>query len=553
LPVFPHRLRGRQQPSAHSNLPPDCGEKIVGRVRGLAFPPECFSAIVSARSPERWFGCDVNSLRSRLALLWVLSLGACIAVGVLLVQFYQQSTAAQVGHAQAVTARACDLIRDRYAFYAAGWRGPAPPAGGEGLRRDLTAAVTLAIARQDGVEGGIWQVEAGPLAYAFPTYQGSGPKTDLPEAERDRIRAVNERTAREEQPVDHEATSRSQTLLLHGCPLAGPIAGLTAWTMMRVQAAPGYDRLRLGLGLLLALVLGMSGWLTRVLLVWTRHVRAIETALGRDDPASMPTVERTGERELDRIIDALNEAGRRLAAARQQSETLAAQVAASERLAALGRVAAGVAHEIRNPIAAMRLRAENALAADDARRRKTLEDMLALVGRLDGLVTELLAMTQRREPHSEEVKMGPFLTARVEPHREEAALRDVGILTECALTGGFFDPEIVGRILENLLVNAVRHTPTGGHVKLCATAQGDGLRLTVADTGPGVPSELRDHLFEPFVTGRADGTGLGLAIARELADAHGGKLTLLCVGGDTFDSGAVFALDLPGVLACRAS
>ena len=57
----------------------------------------------------------------------------------------------------------------------------------QGLQRDLTAAVTLAIARQDGVEGGIWQVEAGPLAYAFPTYQGTGPKTDLPAAERNQI------------------------------------------------------------------------------------------------------------------------------------------------------------------------------------------------------------------------------------------------------------------------------------------------------------------------------------------------------------------------------
>jgi hypothetical protein len=483
----------------------------------------------------------------------VLSLAACIAVGVLLVQLYQQSTAAQVGRAQAVAARACDLIRDRYAFYAAGWHGPVPTLSDEGLRRDLTTAVTLALARQDGVEGGIWQVEAGPLAYAFPTYQGSGPKSDLPEAERDHIRAVNEQTAREEQPLDREATSRSQTLLLHGCPLAGPISGLTAWTMMRVQAAPGYDRLRLGLAVLLTLVLGMSAWLTRVLLVWTRHVRTIETALGRQDPETMPAVKRTGERELDRIIDALNEAGHRLAASRRQSEALIAQVAASERLAALGRVAAGVAHEIRNPIAAMRLRAENALAGDDARRRKTLEDLLELVARLDGLVAELLAMTQRREPQSKKVEVGPFLAERIERHREEAAAREIDIVTESSVTRGFFDPEIVGRILENLLLNAVRHTPAGGHVTVSATVQGNGLRLTVTDSGPGVLPELRDQLFEPFVTGRADGTGLGLAIARELADAHAGQLMLLCAGGETVGRGAAFALDLPGVPACRAS
>jgi len=75
-----------------------------------------------------------------------------------------------------------------------------------------------------------------------------------------------------------------------------------------------------------------------------------------------------------------------------------------------------------------------------------------------------------------------------------------------------------------------------------------GLRLTVADSGAGIAPDLRESLFEPFVTGRADGTGLGLAIARELADAHGGELTLLDPEGATLGRGAVFILDLPGVL-----
>jgi len=75
--------------------------------------------------------------------------------------------------------------------------------------------------------------------------------------------------------------------------------------------------------------------------------------------------------------------------------------------------------------------------------------------------------------------------------------------------------------------------------------------LTVADTGSGVSAELRERLFEPFVTGRADGTGLGLAIARELAEAHGGKLMLLDPGGAMPGRGAVFVLDLPSVMACQ--
>jgi hypothetical protein len=318
--------------------------------------------------------------------------------------------------------------------------------------------------------------------------------------------------------------------------------------MTRVQVTTGYSPLGLGLGILLTLMLGMSALLTRLTLVWSRRIRGIESALAHDDEGTIPTLERTGERELDRIIDALNEASSRLVASRRQSEFLAARVASSERLAALGRVAAGVAHEIRNPIAAMRLRAENALAGDDIRRRKALSDMLQQIDRLDALVSELLAMTQRSEPHPVPMELQGFLAVRVEAHRAEAEAREVAIMTESAVAGVMIDPEMIGRAVDNLLSNAIRHTPAHGKVSISATASAGGLRLTVADGGVGVAPELRDRLFEPFVTGRADGTGLGLAIARELADAHGGHLTLLDPGSAMPRRGAVFALDLPGAV-----
>ena len=492
----------------------------------------------------------MHSLRSRLLVLWLLSLLACAAVGVLLVQLYARSTSAQTGQAEAVVARACDLIRDRYAFYTTGWRGPVPPLSDQALRRDLNAVVTLALVREEGVEGGLWQAEAGPLAYAYPTYVGGGPKLDVPAAERDRIRAANEQAARDEQPAARQWGSSSEALLLQACPLGGPIPDLTAWAMTRVRAAPGYARLRLGLGVLLALVLASSGWLTWLVTVWSRHVRAIEAALAQrgtgHDPDVIPVLRPTGERELDRIVAALNESGRRLADSRHRSDELAARVTAAERLAALGRVAAGVAHEIRNPLAAMRLRAENALAAgDDSRLRRALTEVLGQVARLNALVTELLAMTQKREARPIPVELPEFLTARIEQHREEAAGRDVTLTAASQVERACLDPEIVGRILDNLLLNAIRHTPEGGRVEVGAMETGHRLRITVADTGPGIAPELRASLFEPFVTGRADGTGLGLAIARELADAHGGRLALLRAGGEAPGEGAAFAFDLP--------
>jgi hypothetical protein len=114
----------------------------------------------------------VHSLRNRLFGLWGLSLIACIAVGLLLRQLYQQSTEAQVGRAEAVVARACDLIRDRYRFYATEWSGPLESQFDAKLRADLATVVGLALEHQDGVEGGIWS-DAGPLGYSFPTQMHS--------------------------------------------------------------------------------------------------------------------------------------------------------------------------------------------------------------------------------------------------------------------------------------------------------------------------------------------------------------------------------------------
>ena len=122
-----------------------------------------------------------------------------------------------------------------------------------------------------------------------------------------------------------------------------------------------------------------------------------------------------------------------------------------------------------------------------------------------------------------------------------AAARDVTVREDTALTEAYFDPLHVGRAIDNLLDNAVRHAPGGGRVGLLVERSASStLILRVTDNGPGVPAELRDHLFEPFATSRAEGIGLGLALVREIALAHGGDIRYL-----PQDAGACFELELP--------
>jgi signal transduction histidine kinase len=237
-------------------------------------------------------------------------------------------------------------------------------------------------------------------------------------------------------------------------------------------------------------------------------------------------------------VDALNQAGQRLIEARQRSAELGMRVVAAERLAALGRVAAGVAHEIRNPLAAMRLRAENGLAGDDERRQRALAAVLGQIGRLDRLLGELLAMTQRREPTPKPVDLAAVLATCRERHLDQAAAAGVGLVAQ-GTGNASLDEALIGRALDNLVANAIQHTPRGGEVRVQAERTDGVVRLIVEDAGPGVAPELCGTLFEPFVTGRADGTGLGLAIARELVEAHGGRLSLVDA-----ERGARFVIEL---------
>jgi signal transduction histidine kinase len=303
-----------------------------------------------------------------------------------------------------------------------------------------------------------------------------------------------------------------------------------------------YNQLLIGLVVLGLTVLGSATWLGRILYSWSRKITSLETALAgrRTGQTDFPALPLTGERELDRLVDALNATGVLLADEHRRATS-------SERLAAVGRLAAGLAHEIRNPIAAMRLKAENALAGDDNRRISALKTILQQIGRLDVLLRDLLAMTQQRPVQPAPTDLAAFLDRAIAGHLELAASKGVMLETAASDTTPTplrFDAEQMHRALDNLILNAIESTPPEGTIKVEADSRDGRVSFRVRDTGPGVPESIREHLFEPFITGRPDGTGLGLAIVREIARAHGGEVRVMSDG-----SGATFEIDVP----CRPS
>ena len=233
---------------------------------------------------------------------------------------------------------------------------------------------------------------------------------------------MNADAIRSDRSVTIRQTGQSQVLVLHACPMPGPLADVSAWTMTRAFTGQGrtYNQLLIGLVVLGLTVLGSAMWLGRILYTWSRKITILETALAAHQAAQtdFPALPLTGERELDRLVEALNATGILLAEVHRRATS-------AERLAAVGRLAAGLAHEIRNPIAAMRLKAENALAGDDNRRISALKTILEQIARLDVLLRDLLTMTQQRTLQLVPNDLMTFLDQTIVPHHDLAIEKGV--------------------------------------------------------------------------------------------------------------------------------
>jgi signal transduction histidine kinase len=230
----------------------------------------------------------------------------------------------------------------------------------------------------------------------------------------------------------------------------------------------------------------------------------------------------------------------------EENLRLERELAERERLASLGRMAATVAHEIKNPLSAIKSIAQ-VMREDDGLRGEYDRDLGLIVGETDRLsqsVTQLLSFARREGPAAEPLTVDETLRSVVDLFRANA--KEQGIALECDVKS---EAQLAGKhvsalrdALSNLLLNALQATPHGGKVTLTVVSVDGYLLIGVQDSGPGIPPELRDRIWEPFFTTRQRGTGLGLAIVRKRVQEVGGSASLGVSGNGR---GALFQIRLP--------
>jgi signal transduction histidine kinase len=264
------------------------------------------------------------------------------------------------------------------------------------------------------------------------------------------------------------------------------------------------------------------------LIGWTGNIRRNE-ALPPDRP-------RRGAPEFQALRTALREMADSLERARSQELE-------AERLRAFRETARRVAHEMKNPLTPIRLAVSQLSRAPSPSLQEAIDVLIAETGRLEGLAREFTEFGRLPE--------GPAAPVDIPELLDELARTTLPTTMRCRLTLdpatppllGYYDP--LRRAFSNIIRNAVEACDGSGEIEIVAGPDPGGtvVLVEIRDHGPGIPSAIRERIFDPYTTAKAGGTGLGLALAKQTVDLHRGTIEV----GDTPGGGATFFIRLTGL------
>jgi signal transduction histidine kinase len=444
--------------------------------------------------------------------------------------------------------------------------GPPPPPPHPPAPDPLAQLTAQTLRQEPGIEGGFFAAASNSLlGYAFPTHEGPGPSQVMPLRERPTIESLvhdtvatgSTKTFRFEGPHDAvlfaavpiwESHVGAQTASASAPEITGAV-----WLMERI---PGINRGRNRQLLFGSIGFGTAALITALLAFFvTTEVRSgvnvVLTRLGYlEGGLSGKTVQSTARpqlEEFDRVLHGIEALALSLQQKIEHERALEAQVRHKERLSALGQFAAGIAHELRNPLATIRLRTQLTQRGNaDAATQKNAAVVLEEITRLDAMIERLLYFSRPIQLVIQPTTLRTLCDTVLQSW--SARLREAEIEAQCI--GGehlecSIDSQKFRQVLENLVSNsleALRESCSQRkQITIRLFAEDHFALLQVEDNGPGLTAEAQSKAFNPFFTTKDRGTGLGLSIAYEIVKAHEGELWL----ENRAEGGAVTTVRLP--------
>ncbi len=230
-----------------------------------------------------------------------------------------------------------------------------------------------------------------------------------------------------------------------------------------------------------------------------------------------------------------------------EKENVLEQLLRAEKLAEIGQLAAGVAHEIRNPLAGIRgaieVLRENAMETA-VERRQIMDEILQRVDRLNAAVRDLLEYAKPMQAKKVHIRLADALDAVISTLTHDPQMRQVTVVRDYSGEPHVLaDPGLLERVFFNLLLNAAQAIQFSGNVKISARVEDGHVLVSFSDNGPGIQKEFLEKIFDPFFTTKTQGSGLGLAQSKKYVEIHAGKIEVQSeVGG-----GTTFTVCLPDI------
>jgi len=482
-----------------------------------------------------WLG----SVRTRVAILASLVIALLIGCGFAFVLILQNRQSAVAGETQRrLSALAVTIARDYSShedFQTQHQEFPPlenPYASGSD---DVLSLMTTVVLKNElGTEGGFYSKASDRLlGYAYPTHEGPGVKRDIPPIERPLIEDVARRASGQDQEVSYIYKGERAVIVFEAAPIVvkgNPIG--SAWVMKRLPSLRSQQDWTLSLGAAAFVALSLVCVLLAFLVARDlgSGVSQIEERLHElDRDFGSPAKPFSGLAELARIYQGVNQLAESLRQKIEQERDLREQLRHKERLAALGQVAAGVAHELRNPLATIRLRTQmNQRAVSDSAVQQSCSMVLEEIDRLNGIVERLLYFSR---PLNLEVESFDLVLLVKDCINAKATMvRSDSIRFVFDATGAPVmirgDRSKLYQVFDNILSNAIDALGPVGTVELKVLDKNGYVTVECSDDGHGIPEEIRDKLFDPFFTTRPKGIGLGLSITYEIVRAHEGTIEI---------------------------